>query len=155
MKRWHWAVLIATQAAILGGWAWASRSRCQPRVKLDVLADGKPPWMWGRSPASYRLHVIGPDLDAEVRFDSPFQTVTGSDRLSAWQHMRGVVAFELQDPPPHFKLVLEVDGARLIERVLTFQQDRPCYRQSLHVDLPPSAIALVEASKQASDPSPH
>ena len=102
----------------------------------------------------YRFNVTGPDLNAEVRFDKPFTGAGGSPRLRVRQHEKGVVAFQLQSPPPRFKVALELNGARLFERELAVQSTRPCYRQALDVDLPPSVADIVEGENRESEVAP-
>jgi hypothetical protein len=110
--------------------------------------------MWGNGPVRYRFSVTGPDLNAEVQFDKPFAGAYGSSRLWVRQHEKGVVGFVLRSPPPRFKVALERDGAHVFERELTFQNTRPCYRQTLYVDLPPSVADTVEGTNRESDEAP-
>jgi len=153
MTRKHWLSLAAMTVALAGVWAWVrSLPDCEPSLQLVLLAEGKPPWLWERSPARYRFSVTGADLDAGIQFDAPFTGAVGSSRLSVREHEKGVVAFELRSPPPRFRVALELDGARVFEREFAFSNAaRPCPRQSLDVDLPHSVAERVGATNPESD----
>jgi hypothetical protein len=153
MTQVHWLGLATAAVALAGAWAWhrSPPRDCEPAVQLVVLARGKQPWLWDTAPAHYLFRVTGPDLNAAAQFDKPFGGAVGSPRLSVRQHEKGVVAFQIRSPPPRFKVALELDGATVFERELTFQSAGPCYRQSINLELPPSVADLVDRTNRESE----
>jgi hypothetical protein len=104
--------------------------------------------MWSRTPAHYRVRVTGSGLDSDVLFNTPCEGPSGSPRLQARHHEKGVTSFVLQSPPPRFKLSLELDGARIFERELTFRPPKPYHRETVYVELPPSVAEVVDGTSR-------